>query len=96
MRFWAVVGMSKLDYYIRDGSDAFRLKLIGDLCEPGVASLDQAWRTASSVFRGRLLIIDLVSLDAADESGRDLRVVWHRIGARIIARSEESAHWRKR
>src|SRR5665213_1007688 len=82
--------MSKLDYYIHDGSDAFRLKIIGDLCGPGVASLDQAWRTASSVFGSRLLIIDLVSLGAADEYGRDLLVGWHRIGAKIIARSEES------
>jgi hypothetical protein len=82
--------MSKLDYYIHDGSDAFRLKIIGDLCGPGVASLDQAWRTASSVLRDRPLIIDLVSLGAADEYGRDLLMGWHRIGAKIIARSEGS------
>jgi hypothetical protein len=82
--------MSKLDYYIHDGSDAFRLKIIGDLCGPGVVSLDQAWRTASSVLRGRPLIIDLVSLGAADEYGRDLLMSWHRIGAKIIARSEGS------
>jgi hypothetical protein len=82
--------MSKLDYYIHDGSDAFRLEIIGDLCGPGVASLDQVWRTASSVLCGRLLIIDLVSLGAADEYGRDLLVGWHRIGAKIITRSGES------
>ncbi len=82
--------MSNLDYFIHDGSDAFRLKIIGDLCGPGVASLDQAWRTASSLLRGRLLIVDLVSLGAADEYGRDLLLGWHRIGAKIIARSEET------
>ena len=82
--------MSKLDYYIYDGSDAFRLKITGDLCGPGVASLDQAWRTASSILRGRLLGIDLVSLGAADEYGCGLLVSWHRIGAKIIARSQES------
>jgi hypothetical protein len=82
--------MSKLDYYIHDGSDAFRLEIIGDLCGPGVASLVQVWRTASSVLCGRLLIIDLVSLGAADEYGRDLLMGWHRIGAKIITRSEES------
>jgi len=81
--------MSKLDYYIHDGSDAFRLKIIGDVCGPGVASVDQAWRAARSVFGGRVLIIDLVSLGAPDEYGRDLLVGWHRIGAKIIARSEE-------
>jgi hypothetical protein len=82
--------MSKLDYYIHDGSDAFRLEIIGDLCGPGVASLDQVWRTASSVLCGRPLLIDLVSLGSADEYGRELLMGWHRIGAQIITRSEGS------
>jgi hypothetical protein len=82
--------MGNLDFFIHDGSDALRLKILGDLCGPGVASLDQAWRTASSTLRGRLLIIDLVSLSDADEYGRDLLLAWHRIGARIVARSRDS------
>jgi hypothetical protein len=82
--------MGNLDFFIHDGSDALRLKVLGDLCGPGVASLDQAWRTARSTLRGRLLIIDLVSVSDADEYGRDLLLCWHRIGAKIVARSRES------
>jgi hypothetical protein len=82
--------MSNLDFYIHDGCDALRLKILGDLSGPGVASLDQAWRTASTTLRGRLLIIDLVSASHADEYGRDLLLGWHRIGAKIVTRSPES------
>ncbi len=48
------------------------------------------WRSASSVLCGRPLIIDFVSLGATDAYGRDLLMGWHRIGAKIITRSEES------
>jgi ABC-type transporter Mla MlaB component len=82
--------MNKLDYFIHDGADAFRLKISGDLSGPAVASPDQAWRTGMSVLRGRPIIIDLADVRDADESGRDLLLHWHRIGARIIARTLES------
>lgn len=82
--------MNKLDYFIHDGAGAFRLKISGDLSGPAVASLDQAWRTGMSVLRGRPLVIDLADVRHADESGRDLLLHWHRIGARIIARTIES------
>ena len=82
--------MSHLDYYIHDHSDALRFAIAGDLSGPGVASLDQAWRTASSVLRGRVLVIDLASVCDAENDGRDLLVRWHRSGARIRARSAES------
>jgi len=81
--------MSNLDYYIHDHSDALRLSIIGDLSGPGVASLDQASRTADSVLHGRQLVIDLAAT-CADEHGRNLLLRWHRMGARIIARSSES------
>jgi len=81
--------MSQLDYYIHDHSDALRLSIIGDLSGPGVASIDQAWRTAISVLDGRELVIDLAAT-CADEHGRNLILCWHRMGARIIARSSES------
>jgi len=82
--------MSNLDYYIHDHPDVLRFAINGDLSGPGVASLDQAWQTASSVLRGRVLVIDLVSLRDADEYGRDLLLRWHRGGARISARSVET------
>ena len=81
--------MSQFNYYIHDHSDALRLSIIGDLSGPGVASLDQAWRTANSVLYGRELVIDLAAT-CADECGRNLILCWHRMGARIIARSSES------
>ena len=81
--------MSKLDYYIHDHSDAVRLSIISNLSGPGVASLDQAWRTANSVQCGRELVIDLAAT-CADEHGRNLILCWHRTGARIIARSSQS------
>jgi hypothetical protein len=84
------LAMSNLDFYIHDGSNALRLKIIGDLTGPGVASLGQAWRTASPTLRGRWLIIDLVSLSDADEDGRELLLRWHQVGAKIVARSQES------
>ena len=82
--------MRHLDYYIHDHSDVLRFAITGDLSGPGVASLDQAWRTATSVLRGRVLVIDLVSVCDADEYGRDLLLRWHRGGARISARSAET------
>ena len=82
--------MSLLDYYIHDHSDVLRFAITGDLSGPGVASLDQAWRTATSVLRDRVLVIDLVSVCDADEYGRDLLLRWHRGGARISARSAET------
>jgi len=82
--------MSNLDYYIHDHADILRLAITGDLSGPGVASHDQTWRTACSVLRGRVLVIDLVSVCDADEYGRDLLLRWHRSGARISARSAET------
>lgn len=82
--------MSKLDYFIHDNADAFRLKITGDLAGPAVATLDQVLRTASSVLRGRMFVIDLADVRNADESGRDLLLYWHGIGGRIIARTLES------
>jgi len=88
--------MSNLDYYIHDESDVLRLQITGDLSGPRVASLDQAWRTASSVLRSRVLVIDLASVCDADKYGRDLLVRWHRSGARISARSAETRAFAER
>ena len=82
--------MSHLDYYIHDELEALRLEIRGSLSGHAVTSLDQAWRTGSSILNGRLLLIDLVSVEEADENGRDLLLAWHRMGARIMARSTES------
>ena len=82
--------MSHLDYYIHDGLEALRLEIRGPLSGHGVTSLDHAWRTGSSILIGRTLLFDLVSVEETDEDGRDLLLAWHRMGARIMARSTES------
>jgi len=82
--------MSHFDYYIHDELEALRLEIRGPLAGHGVTSLDHAWRTGSSILNGRMLLIDLVSVEDADEDGRDLLLAWHRMGARIMARSTES------
>ena len=82
--------MSHFDYYIHDEMEALRLEIRGPLLGHGVTSLDQAWRTGSSILNGRPLLIDLVSVEETDENGRDLLLAWHRMGARIMARSTES------
>jgi len=82
--------VTQFDYYIHDESDAVRIEITGPLSGPHVMSLDQAWQTVCSVLNGRNLVIDLVSVEDADQDGRDLLLAWHRVGARIITRSLES------
>jgi hypothetical protein len=48
-----------LQYYMHDGSTAFRFELAGNLNDEGAHKLDQAWRTASSVIGDRRLIVDM-------------------------------------
>jgi hypothetical protein len=54
--------MSHLDYYIHDELEALRFEIRDPLAGHGVTSLDQAWRTGSSILNGRLLLIDLVKV----------------------------------
>lgn len=82
--------MPECTYYIHDEGEVFRLEIHGNLTGAGVRSVEQAWRTAHSVLDGRQVVIGLRSVVEADEYGHDLLLIWHRIGARIVARSPES------
>jgi hypothetical protein len=79
-----------LQYYMHDGSSAFRFELAGDLSNDGARRLEHDWLTASSVIGHRTLIVDLTFLTSADEEGRALLARWHADGAQLIARSKGS------
>jgi hypothetical protein len=79
-----------LQYYMHDGSTAFRFELAGNLNDEGAHKLDQAWRTASSVIGDRRLIIDMTFVTGVDGQGRALLALWHREGAQLIANSKAS------
>jgi len=75
---------------MHDGPKAFRFELAGSLAGEEVRKLDQAWRTASSTFDGKVLAVDITFLTAADERGRDLLKRWSNAGAHLIANSDAS------
>jgi hypothetical protein len=68
----ARIKKSDLAYYIHDGSAAFRFQLSGDVSGAGVRNLEQTWRTASSAFGGRSLVVDLTLVTGIDHAGREL------------------------
>jgi hypothetical protein len=80
----------RLQYYIHDEPDAFRLELSGILSGEGAESVYHAWRTALSILGERPLSIDITFVRDADERGRSLLLLWHQHGARIVAASRES------
>jgi len=80
----------RLQYYIHDDMDAFRLELSGSLSGEGARSVYQAWRTALSIVGERPLIADISFVTDADEGGRGLLHLWHRHGVRIKAATAES------
>jgi hypothetical protein len=79
-----------LQYYMHDGSSAFRFELAGDLTSEGARRLERDWYTASSVIGHRTLVVDMTFLTSADEEGRALLARWHAGGARLIANSRGS------
>jgi len=80
-----------LRYYMHDGPSAFRFELAGFLDQEGARQLEEDWRTASSVARGRTLIVDMTFVTGLDESASALIARWHREGAEIVAKSNLSA-----
>jgi hypothetical protein len=60
-----------LKYYIHDRVRVFRLQLLGSLTALDVRELDGCWKTAQSSVAGRRIHVDIRSLVAADESGRE-------------------------
>jgi hypothetical protein len=66
----ARVRSSSFKYYIHDGTDALRLKLIGEMTHADIAELRGCWRTAKTTLQGRKLVLDLRSLRTVDEPGK--------------------------
>ena len=77
-------------YYMHDGFAAFRLLLIGDLSQGSAAELDEARQTASSIFNGRPLIVDLTGIGSVDNAGRELIAKWHGLGAQLVVTTPEA------
>jgi anti-anti-sigma regulatory factor len=77
-------------YYMHDGPAAFRFQLVGDLCHDATADLDQARQTASSVFGGRSLIVDLTGIESIDTAGRELIEKWHTSGAHFVVTTRQA------
>jgi len=78
-------------YRIHDGAAQFRFELEGALASGDVAELDQCWRTAASTIAGKTLVVDLTSLTAIDESGRQLLYRFRQAGAEFVAGPESAA-----
>src|ERR1700737_2709232 len=81
---------SGLIYYMHDGLGAFRFKLAGDLTQDSASDLDQARQTASSVFGGRCLIVDLTGISSIDSAGSELLHKWHALGAQLVVTASEA------
>jgi hypothetical protein len=79
-----------LQYYMHDGSAAFRFELSGDLDAEGAHRLERDWYTASSVIGHRTLIVDMTFVTSADPDGRALLARWYADGAQLIAKSKSS------
>jgi hypothetical protein len=77
-----------LRYYLHDGSSALRFRISGELSGPGLADLEQCWRTAAPTLAGRDLIVELRDVTAVSAGGRALLDLWRGSGARFIAASE--------
>jgi len=79
-----------LQYYLHDGSGAFRFELVGNLSNHGARDLEQAWSTASSTIGDRKLIVDLTRVTAISDFGRELLLRWRLGGATLLAIGTES------
>jgi anti-anti-sigma regulatory factor len=84
------VRKSDFTYYMHDSPGAFRFKFVGDLCHHSTADLDQARQTASSIFGGRSLIVDLTGVESMDDAGRELIAKWHILGARFVVTTRQA------
>jgi ABC-type transporter Mla MlaB component len=74
-----------MDYYQHDGATTFRFQLAGDLTGPWVTDLEHAWQTASSIMRGKQLVLDVSDLTGADSLGLQLLRRMLGAGARLVS-----------
>lgn len=74
-----------MELHQHDGPEAFRFVLGGDLAGAAVEELAQAWATATSILKGKELIVDVSAVTDADAAGVDLLIRMRDTGARLIA-----------
>ena len=82
--------MNKLQFFIHNDSDALRIELAGSLSGPDVESVLHAWQKEISTAARRPLVADISYVADADKHGLALLEMWHRSGARILARSPQA------
>ena len=76
--------LSRLNYYIHDSIDSFRLQLLGTLKSEDLKELQGCWNTAKSTMAGRELIVDVTGLQQMDESGCEWLAAMAAEGATVI------------
>jgi hypothetical protein len=81
---------SHLKFYIHDSVGYFRIELIGELTDIDIHELDGCWSTARSSVTGRKLALDVRSLKAVDEAGRQWLASMTRAGACYITGKDRS------
>jgi len=72
-----------VEIYQHDGATTFRIQLRGRLEGAQVENLEHAWICATSVLRGKQLVIDISGLTGADQKGAALLSRLRESGARF-------------
>lgn len=72
-----------MEIFQHDSARTFRFVLRGDLAGSWVRELEQRWITAQSIMHGKELLVEVSSLDNADEAGMDLLSRMRDAGARL-------------
>jgi len=83
--------MNGLQFFVHNDPDAVRIELAGSLLGVDVETVRQAWQKVALADAVKPVIVDITFITEADEHGRALLLVMHRLGARIIAQSPESS-----
>src|SRR5438270_808769 len=76
-----------MTYYMHDSTAAFRFEIAGVISADDAVELQRAWRTASSVIDGRILIVDISYVTEISDGARVLLREWNHNGARVVANS---------
>lgn len=73
--------------YIHDEAARLRLRVTGDLDDKAAKELASCWSTASSVVRGRKIVLDLTGLASVQDDARHLLESLHQEGVEFLAQS---------
>jgi len=75
-----------MELYLNDSAEKFEIVLDGDLTADAARNLDHAWTTATSILKGKELVVDVSGLTSAGAEGVDLLGRMKRAGARLTAK----------